>query len=309
MNTVLKIYYALPNFAKAGIAGKIVNRLLAKVVKTILDNTVPSYFLKTAEKAGWGLNTDKRDRLYIVSLTSFPGRINEVWITIETILRQSFKPDKIILWLAESQFPDKKIPDSLNSLLKRGLTIEFCKEDLRSHKKYFYAFEQYPDDYIITLDDDLYYDRDLLLNLVKLRKQFPTAVSTNRAHTITFSGNKILPYRQWKHNVTNNIPSHQLVQTGGFGTIYLRTDLYRDFNNTQLIKELAFHADDLWLKMMCFLNAKKIVTNSCYNKDPITVKSSQAEKLVKINVFQNGNDKQLENVLHHYRIKDCTLKD
>lgn len=308
MNTVFKIYYALPNFAKLGIAGKVINRFLAKIVKTIFDSTLPAYFIRTADKEGLGINTGKRDRLFIVSLTSFPARINEVWITIETILRQSFKPDKIILWLAESQFPDKKIPDSLTSLLKRGLTIEFCKEDLRSHKKYFYSFEKYPDDFIITLDDDLYYDRHLLLNLVKLRTQFPNAVSTNRAHIITFSGDKILPYRQWKHNVTDNKPSHQLVQTGGFGTIYLRTDLYRDFNNTQLIKDLAFHADDLWLKMMCFLNGKKIVTNSCYNKDPITVKSSQAEKLVKINVFQNGNDRQLEQVIQYYKINEVELR-
>ena len=52
----------------------------------------------------YGLNCNKRSQKVIVSLTSYPKRINTVWITIETLLRQSFKPDKIILWLATDQF-------------------------------------------------------------------------------------------------------------------------------------------------------------------------------------------------------------
>lgn len=302
MNRIFRIYYALPNFARIGIAGKVINRLLAKIIKRIFDRTVPAYFLRTADSAGIGINANPRERLYIVSLTSFPARINEVWITIETILRQSFKPDRVILWLAESQFPDRKVPDSLTSLVQRGLTIEFCNEDIRSHKKYFYAIEKYPNDFIITLDDDLYYDQHLLSNLINIHKQYPSAIATNRAHKITFSGERMLPYRKWKHNVTQNQPSHLLVQTGGFGTIYQKADLYKDFNNSQLIRELAFHADDLWLKIMCFLNNKKVVTNSCYNKDPITVKSSQAEKLVTVNVLQKGNDQQLKKLITFYQI-------
>src|SRR5690554_3540856 len=33
----------------------------------------------------------------IVSFTSFPARIDNVWLVVESILRQSVKPDKIIL--------------------------------------------------------------------------------------------------------------------------------------------------------------------------------------------------------------------
>ena len=163
MNLLYRIYFGLPNFAVLGLLGKAINRGLGFLLKWIFDAFVPTYLQKTAVSAGFGLNTEKRDRLYIVSLTSFPARIDDIWVTIEILLRQTFKPDKIILWLAQNQFPSTKaIPESLFQLLDRGLTIEFCEEDLRAHKKYFYAFQQYPDANIITVDDDLYYDRYLL---------------------------------------------------------------------------------------------------------------------------------------------------
>jgi hypothetical protein len=304
MNRLYRIYYALPDFSRIGVVGKVINRLLGMILKRLFDEFVPRYFSKTSTREGFGLNSLPRETKYIVSLTSFPARIDNIWITIETILRQSFKPDAIVLWLAESQFPNKDLPKSLLELVERGLTIEFCEGDLRSHKKYIYAFDRNPEDFIITLDDDLYYDKDLLRNLVELKNQFPKAIATNRAHKILFKEGRVLPYRKWQHNVIDNVPSYSLVQTGGFGTIYKRDDLYLDFNNPKLIKDLAFHADDLWLKMMTYLKGKQIVTNAKYNKDPITVKNSQMEKLVNINVIDGGNDKQLKKIFDYYKIKE-----
>jgi hypothetical protein len=309
MNFLYKIYFFLPNFAQIGILGKIINRILAMVLKRIFDFFVPSYFMKTNQLAGLGINITPRKKKVIISLTSFPARINDVWITIECVLRQSYKPDMVILWLAESQFTDKNLPESLIKLKDRGLTINFCNDDLRSHKKYIYALEQYPNDYIVTLDDDLYYDKDLLKNILIIKEKFPNSIATNRAHKITFKKNKIQPYRKWHHNSVDITPSHSLVQTGGFGTIYQKSDLFKDFNNKELIKELAFHADDLWLKIMVFLNNKKVVTNSKYNKDPITVKTSQIEKLVTTNVIEGGNDKQMLKMLNYYKIQPSLFRN
>lgn len=308
MNFMYSIYYWLPDFSRIGIAGKAVNKIMAMVLKRIFDATVPRHYRKTALTAPHGINTAPRDTKYIVSLTSFPARINNVWITVETILRQSFKPDAVILWLAETQFPDKKLPESLTRLQARGLTIAFCADDMRSHKKYLYTLDRYPNDYIITLDDDLYYDRHLLKNLVGLKNQFPDAVATNRAHKLKFgTDGNILPYRMWLHNVAERNPSHLLVQTGGFGTIYKKSDLYIDVNNTTLIKTLAFHADDLWLKMMVYMQGKKVVTNTRYNKDPLTVGNTQVEKLVTTNVLQGGNDQQLKNIMLHYGVRGADI--
>src|SRR5690606_17959342 len=43
----------------------------------------------------------------IVSLTSFPPRIEDAWITIESIFQQTYRPWKIVLVLAESEFPNR----------------------------------------------------------------------------------------------------------------------------------------------------------------------------------------------------------
>ena len=107
MNFLYALYFALPNFAFLSLPGKAINRLLGMILKRLLDLFMPRYLKRTAAKAGYGLNTEKRDELYIVSLTSFPARMEDIWITIETILRQSFKPDKIILWLGQDKFPGK----------------------------------------------------------------------------------------------------------------------------------------------------------------------------------------------------------
>src|SRR5690554_2625875 len=112
LNSVHDIYYKLPNFKFLGKLGKGINRAVRFLGKKLLDIKVPNKMLSTQERFPCGINTESRDGLYVVSLTSYPSRIEDVWISIECLLRQTFKPDKIILWLAQSEFPEKKIPDS-----------------------------------------------------------------------------------------------------------------------------------------------------------------------------------------------------
>ena len=52
----------------------------------------------------------KRDNInedIIVSLTSYPARINQLHLTIQSILRQTMSANKVILYLALSDFPNK----------------------------------------------------------------------------------------------------------------------------------------------------------------------------------------------------------
>lgn len=303
LNQVYRIYYTLPNFDFLGKLGKGINRALGIFCKKILDRTVPKKMLATQNIMTSGINTDSRDGLYIVSLTSFPGRIEDVWICIESILRQTFKPDKVILWLAIDQFPDKKIPESLIKLKDRGLEVRFCEEDIRAHKKYFYAFKEYPDAHIITVDDDLYYDDGLLENLYQLHQKHPQYIVTNRAHKMKFdSNNKIKLYRQWNHNVSIKEASYLLFATGGGGTLYPPNSLHDELLNKEVFKKLCFLADDIWLKCMALKQGTKVITNSRYNKDPLSIRKSQMEKLVSENVLSGGNDLQLNNVCTHYDI-------
>ena len=114
MNKIYSLYYALPSFKWLGKIGKGIDRLQGKFFKKILDRYVPAKYDKEFDVQHIGINkdTNRQDKI-IVSLTSFPGRINEVWICVESLMRQTFKPDAIELWLSLRQFPDRVIPWNL----------------------------------------------------------------------------------------------------------------------------------------------------------------------------------------------------
>ena len=111
------------------------------LVKTGMKRTLPfrnkvRWGICSRQKRYSGITDVKRERKVIVSLTSFPARIDTVYITIKSILMQSLKPDLIILWLAHEQFPQKEneLPRNLLELKKYGLAIEWCY-DIKSYKK------------------------------------------------------------------------------------------------------------------------------------------------------------------------------
>jgi hypothetical protein len=310
MNTIYKIYFFLPNLKKYGFVGKVLNKALEMSTKRLLDFTTPVALRQTQKNQSSGLNVEKREMNYIVSLTSFPGRINEVWMTVETLLRQSFRPDQIILWLSEDQFPDRRVPASLLALKERGLQIEFVADDIRSHKKYFYAFKKYPTSAIITVDDDVYYPKDTLKYLVDSSRKDKKAIVANRAHEITFKDGKMLPYRQWKHNVKSDKEvSFLYVPTGVGGVLYPPNCYHPDIFEEEVFKKICFMADDLWLKVATLRNNATVMITPFFNKDLLTVGKSQNIKLVSSNSMGGGNDLQFIDVLAHFKMDIHSYKN
>jgi hypothetical protein len=304
---ILRIYYSLPNDRVFGIISKLTNRVSAVIAKFILDLTLPKYFDLTEKYYPNGLNTEVRSKRVVVSLTSIPSRIDDLWLVIETLLRQKYKPDEILLWLSRDQFEGVVIPLKLLKQQERGLIIKFVDGDLKSHKKYIYAIKAFTSDFIVTVDDDLYFDSRLLENLISLKSKFPSSIPTNRSHRILFDECDIIcPYRKWLHNSTNTRPSYFNIATGGNGTLYSADDLSEFSGNESLIFELAPFGDDLWLKINSLLVDKSVVTNGVYNKNPITVKNSQLENLFYGNVLNGGNDLQLKRLLEYFKIGDLT---
>ena len=143
-NIILRIYYSLPNDRAFGFFSVVTNRLIAIIAKFVLDLTLPTYFNLTEKYYQNGLNKGARSKRLIVSLTSIPSRIDDLWLVIETLFRQSYKPDEIILWLSKDQFEFAVLPVKLLKQQRRGLQIKFVDGDLKSHKKYIYAIETFP---------------------------------------------------------------------------------------------------------------------------------------------------------------------
>ena len=250
------------------------------------------------------ISLSQKDDSLIISLTSYPARIKIVHKTIETLLNQSLKADKIILWLAENQFPNKEqdLPHKLLSQTHIGLTICWYHKDIKSYKKLIPTLIQYPNSVIVTADDDVYYDKKWLetLYLPHITNNTQTIYS-HRAHQILFdNNNQIKPYTEWNLNINSTNSSHNLLFTGVGGVLYPPHSLHIDTINEDLFMKLCPHGDDLWFWAMATLNNTKIQTINIYNTKLKTVHGSQSDALCYDNVKNGRNDSQLKNILNHY---------
>ena len=193
------------------------------------------------------------DRKIIISLSSDPNHIQNVSSVLETIFNQTRLPDKIVLWLGIQQYPNQRddIPEELITLnAEDKLDIEFC-ENLQAHNNYYYAFIKYPDDLIITIGDDLLYNKDMVEKLFLSSIVYPEAVSTMNADLMLIDEEGIpLPYSDWfkNTNICVRAPSLQLCPLSDAGTIYSPKLFKGDCFDKQIIENLCPSSNDIWLK-------------------------------------------------------------
>ena len=155
---------------------------IERVVRKIVNALERAYCKRLKVNALKAAQSDCRNcnEPVIVSLTTFPARIDYVHLAIMSLLNQTVKPERIILWLASEQFRDVKIPDTLKDLCRYGLEIRYCEEDILAHKKYYYAMRTFPKHIIVTYDDDIIYPEDSLEKLLIMHRNHPNAIICNR---------------------------------------------------------------------------------------------------------------------------------
>lgn len=254
-----------------------------------------------------GITQEKRDPQLIVSLTSIPERITKVHLCLTTLLRQSFKPDRLILWLSESNAPDKismnrdNLPNALKSLAERGLEIRWC-QDIGSYRKIIPTLKAHPMDLIVTVDDDIFYPRHWLDTLYRAYKNQPIYIHCHRAHLIKFDNEgKLMPYRKWNlESPGYQGPSMLLFPTGVGGVLYAPGHLHSEVLNEEAFLKLCPKADDVWLKAMSILNNVecKKVSKMSFSLVPIRITGDRA--LSSMNFLQGMNDPQIHAVCKRY---------
>lgn len=247
----------------------------------------------------------------IISMTSYSQRLYDIHYAIFSLLNQTVKPEKIILWLGEEQFPNKEkdLPDTLTPFLYKGLTIEWCK-DIKVYTKLMYALKKYPDKAIVTADDDICYPENWLELLYNSYTKNPENIHCHRAHKILEDANgKILPYNKWQQSTSTSV-SYNNFLTGVGGVLYPPNSLDKEvFSGNHL--QLTPRNDDIWYWAMAVKNGTqiKVIEN---NISKLTYVNPERElglngetTLGTANVRGNENDKQLQKVLNFYpEIKD-----
>ena len=235
--------------------------------------------------------TQKREKQIIVSLTSYPARLHNVGITIKSIMSQTMKPDQIILYLGEDT-PKDAVPESLLKLKKNGLSIIFVKQNSGSYKKFLYSFKDYWDEYVLTIDDDLIYPRDMIETLYKAAKKNPNCIIARRCHLMLsdLSG-KILPYSKWKLEEQSIVkPSMSLFATTGAGTLFRPSLFLNGWDDNNTFMSFCKNADDIWIKFMCIKSNVPILFTPSQRVMPIEIIAEDFNSLKYLNMTES-NDK------------------
>ena len=238
---------------------------------------------------------DKTKPQFIVSLTSFPARIEKVWLVVECLFRQTELPDKIILWLSKEQFASiDHVPARLRAYQAKGLDIRLVDQDFRSHKKYLYSLQQYPEAILITMDDDLFYRSTLIAELMAGHKAHPKAVIAHYTHAIRYENGHIQPYNEWKNNATEG---DRLFFGSGGGTLFPPHALHAQVTDIKTAMRVCPQADDVWLNAMTRLNKTEIIHTRLHSV-LLPVLNRKQPMLSRTNLA-GGNDTQIQQVTEY----------
>lgn len=275
--------------------GKMPQKVKFEQMKTMLENEI--------------LDTDRRgvapqpdtDREIVISLTTYGRRLRTVHLAIASLMRQSRKADRIVLWLDE-KLADSTLPAPLRLLEKKGLEVRFCR-DLRSYKKLVPTLSAYPEAIIITVDDDALYDFDLIDRLVCGWLSNPNVVHCTRMKRIAIEGGRILPYKKWKIS-TSLDPSPLNLAVGVGGVLYPPHIFDAEVTDEEKFMRLCPSADDLWFKaqeLKAGVEVRRVATLSNDGEDYINLPYiAFNDGLAGTNVTGGGNDKCMENLRKYF---------
>lgn len=249
------------------------------------------------------------DKPVVVSLTSVPWRFEKLHAVLMSLLWQSIRPDRVVLWLSEYNQKGERIvdpndlPKNLRRMQKKGVEILFV-DDIRSYRKLLPSLERFPDSIIITVDDDTLYPFDWLRKLLEGHTNHPEAVVCYRGTRMLVEPDGLSPYIQWPEFTTREKPSYLLFAQGCEGILYPPGALHPEVHNREAFTELSPTADDVWFKAMALYNNVPHVKITEKHIDFPRTRGSQAEgqSLHHVNNTLGHNDQQIEAVFSRYKL-------
>lgn len=252
------------------------------------------------KRLGWReLHADIQAPLpVIVSLTSIPSRLQAVALTVRSLLAQNAKPQQIILWLNDQL--QGKLPKALVQLQGEKFAIRFV--DLTCpHRKLIHSLAEFPNNIIVTCDDDLMYDASWLARLYADHLRYPQAVIAHQCRRVSFDEQgQPRPYKDWPFERARDVTDTWLMSVGFGGVLYPPGCLYGDVLKRDLFLALTPRADDLWFKAMSLLAGTQVRRSSNPGARPLPIWGTQRVSLKRTNVRGQGNSEQWQALFEHY---------
>lgn len=258
---------------------------------------------------GYQLRKKEDESDIIVSLTSYGARISDTLpYALYSLLCQTRKPNRIIVWIDNENWNEDNLPTILKKLERLGVEFGFV-EDIRSYKKLIPALKMFPDNVIITVDDDLYYNPHTIewLTDAYYASDKRTVFGT-WAYQSQSSDGHYLPYSLWRdHKDEKGSGEYSLIGCGGI--LYPPHIFDKEILNSDIFMKLAPTADDLWFWVMEKRQgiSVQLIPNAKYDLhttvNRIDVWDPAREgSLYFLNEINGANDIQLMQLLSYYNI-------
>lgn len=186
----------------------------------------------------------------IVSLTSYPPRFPYLLPTLKSLLDQTIRPDKIMLWIAHGDV--EQLPKEVTDLAGDLLVIKPC-DDLRNFKRLVPMLQETPNSFLCFADDDIFYPANWLERLVKAFDPRERTVICYRASRIGHQADGTLtPYRTWPETFDrqSELPSDDLLPVTQMGVLYPPGSLPPQAGDYSLIQTLSPTSDEVWMLFM-----------------------------------------------------------
>ncbi|MDE6269444.1 MAG: glycosyltransferase [Muribaculaceae bacterium] len=240
---------------------------------------------------------DRTRKKIIVSLTSYPPAIGFVASTVRSLLEGSVLPDKIILYVTPEEFGETPLPADLLKLAEENEIFEIraYPNNIRSYRKLYPALLEFPEDIIVTVDDDVRYHRHMLRDLLRLHNQYPGTVIAHRAKRMDLSK----PYRKWhKYRwydflLQKDYSGFRNLQTGVGGVLYPPHSLDESMIDESLFTSLAPTTDDIWFWAAAVSRGTRIMPAPFGRNKPKGLGKPAAASLKTYN-FKSGRDRNSE---------------
>ena len=233
----------------------------------------------------------------VVSLTSYPPRFSTLHWTLKSLLSQSYAADRVVLWIAHADMA--LLPPAVTRLQRAGLEIIAC-DDTKSYKKMIPLLQQGCASAIVTADDDVFYWRDWLQQLVQARVSGKLEVICHRMHRIRLDANGLpVSYNEWEFETSNAESSPLNFPTGIGGVLYPANVFGPEILNVPAFTALCPRGDDIWFWWMASMNGatfKRVAEHHevhCWD-------GSQDVALWKDNLVGKFNDDQIRAMIAAY---------
>lgn len=113
----------------------------------------------------------------IVSLTTYNKRIRNIPVVLETIFQQTVRPDFVVLNLAEGE----RVPEEVQRYIDTHPIEILWGPDTKVYKKLLPTLRKYPDDCVISIDDDFLYPIGMIEDFMDVHRHYPDfPISGNR---------------------------------------------------------------------------------------------------------------------------------